>query len=48
MQRPCDWVKGRSISVSYIYIYMMVQSYRGFCFGHVVEAMYTGLHSMVC
>ena len=21
MQRLCDWVKGRSISVSYIYIY---------------------------
>ena len=22
MQRLCDWVKGRSISVSYIYIYI--------------------------
>ena len=26
MQRLCDWVKGRSISVSYIYIYIYWRS----------------------
>ena len=27
MQRLCDWVKGRSISVSYIYIYILISGH---------------------
>ena len=29
MQRLCDWVKGRLISVSYIYIYIFIEDMRG-------------------